>query len=167
MPYTNKEELLKLGEIDTEFAAVRSWKPQLTTCSQLRSLQVLKKLDLPPPDYSDIHAFKKIADGRIAASVEALGPPPLDIKQTDHQVPIYDGSTVRVQYLIPRGLLCRSASRTRKARQLAQLRKVARRGICQARAFEESPFCAFTETMRHLVRRSPGRLRDELTSCNY
>jgi hypothetical protein len=59
MSYTNKEELLKLGEIDTEFAAVRSWKPQLTTCSQLRSLQVLKKLDLPPPDYSDIHAFRK------------------------------------------------------------------------------------------------------------
>jgi hypothetical protein len=43
-------------------------------------------------------------------------------------------------------LFCRSASRTRTARRLAKLRKVARRGIYQARAFEESPFCAFTET---------------------
>jgi hypothetical protein len=64
-------------------------------------LQVLKKLDLPPPDYSDLHAFKKMVDERTAASIEALGPPPPDIKQTDHQVPIYDGSTVRVRVYQP------------------------------------------------------------------
>jgi hypothetical protein len=47
---------------------------------------------------------------------------------------------------------CRSASGTRTARRLAKLRKVARRGIYQARAFEESPFCAFTETFAdHII----------------
>jgi hypothetical protein len=64
-------------------------------------LQVLEKINLPPPDYSDLHAFKKIVDERMVASIEALGPPPLDIKQTDHQVPIYDGSTVRVRVYQP------------------------------------------------------------------
>jgi hypothetical protein len=44
MSYTNKEELLKLGEIDSEFAAVRSWKPSPLRapssglCRSLRSL---------------------------------------------------------------------------------------------------------------------------------
>jgi hypothetical protein len=64
-------------------------------------LQVLEKLDLPPPDYSDIHAFKKMVDERIAVSLEVLGSPPPDIRQTDHQVPIYDGSTVRVRVYQP------------------------------------------------------------------
>ena len=53
--------------------------------------------------------------------------------------------------LCPR-LFCRSTSRTRTARRLAKLRKVARRGIYQARAFEESPFRAFTETFAdHII----------------
>jgi hypothetical protein len=44
MSYTNKEELLKLGEIDPELAAVRSWKPNPLRapssgfCRSLRSL---------------------------------------------------------------------------------------------------------------------------------
>lgn len=74
---------------------------QPAMCSQLRSLQVLSKLDLPPLDYSDLHAFKKMVDELTAASIEALGPPPPDIKQTDHSVPIYDGSTVRVRVYQP------------------------------------------------------------------
>jgi hypothetical protein len=58
---------------------------QPATCSQLRSFQVLKKLDSPPSDYVDLHAFRKIVEGRAAESIEALGPPPPDIKQTDPQ----------------------------------------------------------------------------------
>jgi len=44
MSYTNKEELLKLGEIDPEFAAVSSWKssplhaPSSSLCRSLGSL---------------------------------------------------------------------------------------------------------------------------------
>ena len=70
-------------------------------CSKLRSLQILKKLDMPPMDYSDLSQFKKMADERQAANDEALGAPPPDIKQTDHQVPIYDGSTVRARVYQP------------------------------------------------------------------
>jgi hypothetical protein len=65
------------------------------------SLQVLKKLDLPPSDYSDLHAFRKKVEEGAAGSIGALGPPPPGIKQTDHQVPIYDGSTVRVRVYQP------------------------------------------------------------------
>jgi hypothetical protein len=64
-------------------------------------LQVLKKLDLPPLDYSNLNDFKKMADERGAANIEALGAPPPDIKQTDHQVPIYDGTTVRARVYQP------------------------------------------------------------------
>jgi acetyl esterase/lipase len=74
---------------------------QLATCAQLKLLQVLKKLDLPPANYSDLGTFKKMAEQRMEASREALGAPPPDIKQTDHQVPIYDGSTVRVRVYQP------------------------------------------------------------------
>jgi hypothetical protein len=53
--------------------------------------------------------------------------------------------------LCPR-LFCRSTSRTRTARRLTKLRKVARRDIYQARAFEESPFRAFAETFAdHII----------------
>ena len=42
-----------------------------------------------------------MADERGAANIEALGAPPPDIKQTDHQVPIYDGTTVRARVYQP------------------------------------------------------------------
>jgi hypothetical protein len=74
---------------------------QFTTCPQLRSLQLLKKLDLPPANYSDLAAFIKLAGERGEANLKALGAPPSDVKQTDHQVPIYDGSTVRARVYQP------------------------------------------------------------------
>jgi len=58
-------------------------------------------LDMPKPDYSNFDQFIKMATERIAASLETLGPPPPDVKQTDHQVPIYDGSTVRARVYQP------------------------------------------------------------------
>lgn len=100
MSYTTKEELLKLGDIDAELEAVSSRK-QLAMCSVLRSIQVLKKLNLPPADYSDLTYFKKMVDARSDAMLAELGAPPPDIKQTDHQVPIYDGSTVRARVYQP------------------------------------------------------------------
>ena len=68
---------------------------------ELKSIQVLKKLDIPPMDYSNLDQFRQMADERTAASIEALGAPPRDIKQTDHQVPIYDGSTIRARVYQP------------------------------------------------------------------
>jgi hypothetical protein len=59
-------------------------------------LQLLNKLSMPALDYSNIDKFKKMTENRTAASVDAP-----DIKQTDHQVPIYDGSTVCAQVYQP------------------------------------------------------------------
>jgi hypothetical protein len=49
--------------------------------------------------------FKKVTEKRTTASIDALCPPPPDIKQTDHQVPIYDGSTVHARQVSWRRLL--------------------------------------------------------------
>lgn len=69
--------------------------------SALRLIQVLKKLNLPPTDYSDLPYFKKMVGARMEAALAELGAPPPDIKQTDHQVPTYDGSTVRARVYQP------------------------------------------------------------------
>jgi hypothetical protein len=70
-------------------------------CSTLRSIQVLKKLNLPPTDYSELRWLKKRSDDRERANLAELGAPPPDIKQTDHQISIYDGSTVRARVYQP------------------------------------------------------------------
>jgi hypothetical protein len=101
MQYTTKEEILKLGEIDPEFAAVSSSKIISKSVFSLRSLQLLNKLSMPALDYSNLDQFKKMTEKRTAASINALCAPPPDIKQTDHQVPIYDGSTVRARVYQP------------------------------------------------------------------
>ena len=100
MSYSTKEEILKLGDIDAEFEAVSPCN-QSVICSSLRSIQALEKLNLPPADYSDLAWFKKITDDRLRVSLAELGAPPHDIKQTDHQVSIYDGSTVRARVYQP------------------------------------------------------------------
>ncbi len=66
-----------------------------------QAVQVLSKMDIPPMDYSNLDGFKNMVDERNQAMLEALGAPPADIKQTDHQVKIYDGSTVRARVYQP------------------------------------------------------------------
>jgi hypothetical protein len=101
MQYTTKEEVLKLGEIDPELAAVSSSQTTSTSSFSSRSLQLLNKLSVPALDYSNLDQFQRMTEKRTAASIDALYAPRPDIKQTDHQVPIYDGSTVRVRVYQP------------------------------------------------------------------
>jgi hypothetical protein len=101
MQYTTEEEVLKLGEIDPELAAVSSSKIISTSAFNSRSLQLLGKLRMPALDYSNIDQFKNMTENRTAARIDALCAPPPDIKQTDYQVPIYDGSTVRARVYQP------------------------------------------------------------------
>jgi hypothetical protein len=63
---------------------------------------------MPKLDYSNLEQFKKMTEKLTAASIDALCAPPPDIeqtnhhiRQTNHQVPIYDGSTVRARVYQP------------------------------------------------------------------
>ncbi len=96
--YTTEEEVLKLGEIDSELAEVSSSNSSRRVLLGSWSLQLLNKLSMPALDYSNVGRFKKMIKKHIVANICA---PPPDIKQTDYQVPIYDGSTVHARVYQP------------------------------------------------------------------
>jgi len=83
MSYTDKESLLALGQIDPELKAV------------------LAKLNLPPPDYSNLDGFKAMVDQRNEEAMKTLGQPPPEIKQTELQYTTTDGTKMRAKLYQP------------------------------------------------------------------
>lgn len=56
---------------------------------------------MPPPNYSDIAAFKKFALQRNEAARKALGPPPAGVTQTELKYTTEDGSKLRAKLYQP------------------------------------------------------------------
>src|SRR5271156_4107009 len=50
---------------------------------------------MPPVDYSSLDNFKKMAEERTKASIAALGSPPSNVKQSEHQYTARDGKKIR------------------------------------------------------------------------
>ncbi|KAK5078047.1 hypothetical protein LTR64_003549 [Lithohypha guttulata] len=82
-PYTKKEDILKLGEMDPELA------------------EHLRTTEYPSVDYGDLASFKAFAERRNEQLGKMLGEPPSDIKQSETHYTTRDGTKMRVKVYKP------------------------------------------------------------------
>ena len=102
MVYDTIAELEKLGEIDPELDAVSCLQCQrCNVMSLIHCLQLLKKLNLPPMDYSELGPFKAMADARGREGIKAMGSPPPGVKKSEIHYTTSDGTKNRVLLFQP------------------------------------------------------------------
>ncbi|OAP62023.1 hypothetical protein AYL99_04226 [Fonsecaea erecta] len=92
MSFLDKEYILSLAPIDPELKAF------------------LEAAQLPPPNYNDLDAFKKMARLRDAEMLKALGDAPPEVRQTELEYPTRDGSKVRAKLYQPSDMAASSSS---------------------------------------------------------
>ncbi|KAI9710377.1 MAG: hypothetical protein M1820_002872 [Bogoriella megaspora] len=78
------EELAKTGEVDQEL------------------LQIMKSLNVQTPQPKDIFEVRKWFDARENSLVESYGPTPPDMLEHDQEVPVADGSQIRLRITKPK-----------------------------------------------------------------
>ena len=115
MSYTNKEELLKLGEIDPEFAAVRSWKPSPLhapssgLCRSLRSLiyrHPTIRISMPSRKYSKGARRKGLKHSVLLRQISSR-PTTKSQYMTAQQFVFESTSQCRLQYLEAHSSSCK------------------------------------------------------------